>query len=87
MNLIEIKITKLIEEAAAVAQDFESKQKRERENAYHKYSDNTREELQLLLKHHKEDLQEYIDRGDDAEDIDHIKEDIREIEIELKKQR
>ncbi len=77
------KIDKLIEEAEVAS--FEANQEKEREDSYHKYSDNSREELQLLLKHHQEDLQEYIDRGDDQEDIDHIKEDIREIEIELKR--
>ncbi len=82
---VDQKISKLIEEAEAQA--FEDQQKKERDDAYHKYSDNSREELQLLLKHHHEDLQEYIDRGDDQEDIDHIKEDIREIEIELNKRK
>ncbi len=75
------KIDKLIQEAEAITNEL----KKERDDSYHKYSDNSREELQLLLKHHKEDLQEYIDRGDDEEDINHIKEDIREIEVELKR--
>ncbi len=83
-DAINIKINSLIEETI---ESMNVKQKKERDDAYHKYSDNTRAELELLLKHHNEDLQEYIDRGDDAEAIEHIKEDIREIEIELKKQK
>ncbi len=71
------KIDKLIEE-------FEINSQGQREREFHNYSDNTEEELELLLKHHEEDLQEYIDRGDDEEDINHVREDIREIENELK---
>ena len=33
------------------------------ESTLHKYDDNTKDELLLLLKHHKEDLAEYKERG------------------------
>ncbi len=74
---IENKIDKLMQEA----EEFNSQNQREKE--FHNYSDNSIDELELLLSHHKEDLEEYIQRGDDEEDIDHVREDIREIEIEL----
>ena len=45
---------------------------------FHKYSKNTVEELELLLKHHKEDLKE----GDC--DKDEILKDIKEIEVAIK---
>ena len=45
----------------------------------HKYSKNTLKELNLLLKHHKEDLKEY-EREGTKEEINHVKHDIKEIE-------
>jgi len=72
-----LKIDKLLAEADV----FNSRGAREKE--FHDYPDNSKEELELLLSHHKEDLEEYINRGDDQEDIDRVKEDIREIEVEL----
>ena len=47
----------------------------------HKYSDNTLEELKLLLKHHKEDLQEPDCTGKCKEETE---EDIKEIEDAIK---
>ena len=45
---------------------------------FHKYSKNTLEELELLLKHHKEDLEEYDEEGECNRD--EILKDIEEIE-------
>lgn len=47
----------------------------------HAYDKNTKEELDLLLKHHKEDLAEYKRKGDDTTEIEH---DIKEIQDALK---
>ncbi len=55
------------------------------EKEFHDYSKNTKEELQLLLKHHKEDLKEYQAEGQDQDNIDHIKYDIKEIQDALSK--
>ena len=44
----------------------------------HGYDKNTEEELELLLKHHKEDLEEY--EGDDTSEIEM---DIKEIQKAL----
>ncbi len=63
-------------------ESFYSQQEMEKE--FHDYESNSIDELELLLSHHKEDLEEYIARGDDEEDINHIREDIKEIEDELK---
>ena len=52
------------------------------EKDFHNYGKNTKEELQLLLVHHKEDLAEYKERGDDTKEIEH---DIKEIKVALKK--
>lgn len=51
------------------------------EKDFHNYENNTKEELELLLKHHKEDLAEYKEKGDDTKEIEH---DIKEIEKALK---
>ena len=50
------------------------------ETELHNYDKNSKEELLLLLKHHKEDLAEYKERGDDVKEILH---DIEEIEVAL----
>lgn len=54
---------------------------------FHKYSDNTLEELELLLKHHIEDLEEYSSQEVPKASIDDAKKDIKEIKkaIEVKK--
>ena len=52
------------------------------ESSLHKYDSNTKEELLLLLKHHKEDLAEYKARGDVTTEIEH---DIQEIITALEK--
>jgi len=49
---------------------------------FHKYSKNTIEELELLLKHHKEDLKEIEAEG--PEDKEEILKDIKEIEAAIR---
>lgn len=53
---------------------------------HHKYSKNTIEELELLLKHHIEDVKEYED-GDEGEDgcnKETLKHDVEEIRDAIK---
>jgi len=50
----------------------------------HKYSKNTLEELELLLKHHKEDLEELKDSDKKCEGEDEILKDIEEIKNAIK---
>lgn len=54
----------------------------EGDTKHHKYSKNTIEELELLLKHHIEDLEEVNDEG--KCDKETIKQDIKEIKAAIK---
>lgn len=47
----------------------------------HGYDKNSKEELELLLKHHQEDLEEYKEKG---LEIEEIQMDIKEIKQALK---
>lgn len=54
------------------------------DTAFHTYSNNTLQELELLLKHHIEDLKEYESEGASQEAVKDAKEDIKEIEKAIK---
>ena len=57
----------------------------EGDTKYHKYSKNTIEELEELLKHHKEDLEELKASDKRCEDEDEILKDIEEIKNAIAK--
>ena len=52
------------------------------DTAFHKYSENTLEELKLLLKHHKEDLIEA--KAENPDEVSEIEKDIKEVEDAIK---
>jgi len=57
---------------------------KEGDTEFHKYSKNTKEELEILLKHHKEDLAEYEEeKGTEGDEYHEILKDIEEVEKAL----
>ena len=47
---------------------------------FHKYSKNTLEELEVLLKHHQEDLEEYKEsKGTEGDEYQELLKDIEEV--------